>query len=184
MLHIWKSIFVWCTGVAIEWREIRYVHVSLHWVLEIIFFACAWDAVSSHVLMNSFSVLNNSFARDKCIYREPAPQNSIVIRAMSNGNVNSEAPCELTVWVKHRGCAIAFRALNVVKRGLDIQYIFFLLFLCLLSEYFSLCYPSPLQNLCCSCHCTVHPQAAGWRAVIATWIQRVPFIMWSLHLCQ
>lgn len=53
------------------------------------------------------------------MYREPAQQNSLVIRAMNNGNVNSEAPCELTVWVKHRGCAIAFRALNVVKRGLD-----------------------------------------------------------------
>lgn len=45
-----------------------------------------------------------------------------------------------------------------------------------------LCFPSPPQNLCGSCHCAVRPPAAGWRAVIAVRIRRVPFIMWSLYL--
>lgn len=52
----------------------------------------------------------------------------------------------------------------------------------LVSMFLSVCVPSPLQNLRCSCHRTVRPQAAGEGAVVAKRVRRVPRVMRSLHL--
>lgn len=69
MLHTRKSIFVWSTGVAIDWRKIHYVHVSLHWVLEIIFLC-----VHEMQLVPTFWLIHSQFwiilLHDKCIYTE------------------------------------------------------------------------------------------------------------------
>lgn len=84
--------------------------------------------------------------------------------------------CELNT----EAVVLLLELVSVVKHGLEIDPFFLLFCQCISLPLLPLCSP---QNLRGSRHCTVRPPAAGWRAVIATRIGRVPFIVWSLYLC-